>query len=408
MSKANHLYLVFNPMINKGGNYKTQAHEFYAELKRKGSNFNGDDAFLYWGKLKVNTDSEDEILKYKEVIANNEKNGEDTHLYISDYHHFWVAKVESVQRNINSPDHTIPFYDNKDVDVWFKITDMDLVSAEFEETLYYLSQLSVDNPYQSQKIDSIHPYLGGLKFPMVVEDNLNEKYFKNLFFEDSLRLSKQNPLIEKSLMLDHVSSHMKSFVLPPQVFSKLSHQVRTELLAVEMSLTGNSTGGENQHIEVLGSYLRILESVMNETIGKLASDYFGNCLFICHEGEKFCDHKTEDNSSIREFYGQASINAYVNLLTNVGSFGNLSLDNFKAEHSELIDYFQNNLVPFIRDEELVDLRSAFKTGQEVVVSKERVFFLRNKILGVGCVGVINNLFERVYASEKEYHIKIAG
>lgn len=395
-------------MINKGGNYKTQAHEFYAELKRNGCNSNGDDAFLYWGKLKVNSDSEEEILKYKEVIENNVEKGEDTHLYISDYHHFWVAKVESVHRNIHSPEHTIAFYDNKEVDVWFKITDMDLVSAEFEETLYYLSQLSVDNPYHPQKIDSIHPYLGGLKFPMVVEDNLEEKYFKNLFFEDSLRLSRENPLIEKNLMLDHISSHMKSFVLPPQVFSKLSHLVRTELLAVEMSLTGSSSGGEHQHNQVLGSYLRILESVMNETLGKVASEYFGNCLFINHDGETFYDHKTEDNVSIRDFNGQASINAFVNLLANVGSFGNLSLENFTNENRELIDYFQNSLAPFIRDEELIELRSAFKSGQEVKMTKERVFFLRNKILGVGCVGVINNLFEKIYDSEREYHIKVAG
>ena len=46
MNQAKHLYLVFNPMINKGCNYKTQAHEFYAELKRKGQNSFGDDAFL--------------------------------------------------------------------------------------------------------------------------------------------------------------------------------------------------------------------------------------------------------------------------------------------------------------------------------------------------------------------------
>lgn len=408
MNKTNHLYLVFNPMINKGGNYKTQAHEFYAELKRKGKNVGGDDAFLYWGKLKVNTDSEEEILKYKEVIANNEKNGEDTHLYISDYHHFWVAKLESVHRNISSPDHTLPFYDNKEVDIWFKITDMDLVSAEFEETHYYLSQLSVDNPYQSQKIDSIHPYLGGLKFPMVVEDNLGEKYFKNLFFEDAQRLTRENPLIEKSFMLDHVSSNMKSFVLPPQVFSKLSHLTRTELLAVEMNLTGSPAGGDQQHNKVLGSYLRILESVMNETLGKVASEYFGNCLFISHDGDKFCDHKTDENISIRDFNGQASISAFVNLLANVGSFGNLSLESFTNEYSELIDYFQNKLVPFIRDEELIELRAAFKTAQNVIVSKERVFFLRNQILGVGCVGVINNLFEKVYDSERDYKMKVAG
>lgn len=406
MTKAQHFYLVFNPMINEGGNYKTQAHEFYSELKRKGKNFDGNEAFLYWGKLKVNTDAEDEIMKYKEVVSQNSEGGFDTHLYISDYHHFWVAKVESVHRKIHNSENTLAFYDNKEVDIWFKITDMDLVSAEFEETHYYLSQLSVDNKYHPEKITSIHPYLGGLKFPMVVEDNLGEKYFKNLFIEDSLRLSRDNPLIEKNFMVDHVNSHMKSFVLPPQVFSKLSHQVRKELLAVEMSLAGS--GSKSGHTHVLDSYLRILESVMNETLGKVASEHYGSCLFISHDGDQFYDHKTDENTAIRDFSGQISIHAFVKLLSNVESFGNLTLEKITYEYEDLINYFQNNLVPFIEQEEIIELRKAFKEGKNVEASTERVFFLRNQILGVGCVGVINNLFGKIYDSKREHYLNKAG
>ena len=177
---------------------------------------------------------------------------------------------------------------------------------------------------------------------------------------------------------------------------------------MEMSLTSGVSESSQLHHKVLDSYLRILESVMNETLGKVAAEEFGNCLFINKDGNKFFDHKHEETVSIRDFEGQISIKAFVELLSDVGSFGNLSLDNLNREYSELVDYFQDELVPFIEKEEIIGLRAAFRAGQNVQVSRERVFSLRNQILGVGCVGVINNLFERVYDSKREHYLKHVG
>ncbi len=395
-------------MINQGGNYKTQAHEFYCELKRKSHHFSGNKPFLYWGKLKVNSDMDEDIKKYKEVIAKNNELGRDTHLYISDYHNFWVAKVESVHKEIHNPDHTIPFYDNKEVDTWFKISDMDLVSAEFEETLYYLSRLSIENEYHPEKIPSVHPYLGGLKFPMVVEDNLDEKYFRNIFTEDQLRLSRNNALIGDNTMASHVSESMKSFVLPPQVFSKLSHLVKKELLSVEMSLTHKSNIENSGASPILDSYLRILESVMHESFGKIATELYGDCLYVEKDGNAFRHNKSEGDVALKDFDGIISIEAFVNLLSNVNSFGNLSLDKLTQTYPTIVDYFKEELIPFIINEEIVGLRKAFKQQEPVHVSTERVFQLRNKILGVGCRGVINNLFQLLYDSERDQYLQKAS
>lgn len=408
MSKAQHFYLVFNPMINQGGNYKTQAHEFYCELKRKSQSLDGSHPFLYWGKLKVNSDSDEDIKKYEEVIARNNESGQDTHIYISDYHNFWVAKVESVHKKIHNPENTLAFYDNKEVDIWFKISDMDLVSAEFEETLYYLSRLSIENEYHTEKIPSVHPYLGGLKFPMIVEDNLNEKYFKNIFTEDRLRLTRENPLIQNNMVASHLNERMKSFVLPPQVFSKLSHLVKKELLSVEMSLTQKSGGENSESAHVLDSYLRILESVMHESLGKVATELYGDCLYVKQNGEAFSHHKSEGDIRLADFNGNISIEAFVDLLSETRSFGNLSLDKLFENYPKMIAYFKEELAPFIIDEEIVGLRKAFKYNEQVSVSTERVFFLRNKILGVGCKGIINNLFQLLYDSERDQYLQKAS
>ncbi|MDH5415497.1 MAG: hypothetical protein OEW87_15270, partial [Flavobacteriaceae bacterium] len=113
MYKPIHFYVVFNPMLNGEGVYATQAHEFYYQLKNKVNQRNPENNHMYWGKLQVNNGS---IINHldaaKEVMAENAEHGEDTHLYITDFHHFWVAKVESIQKEILNPELTLPFYDN--------------------------------------------------------------------------------------------------------------------------------------------------------------------------------------------------------------------------------------------------------------------------------------------------------
>ncbi len=70
-----------------------------------------------------------------------------------------------------------PFYDGKNVEIWFKISDMDLVSSEYVETGYYLENLYAKNDFCSQELDSINPYLSGLRYPLIVQDRLSERYF---------------------------------------------------------------------------------------------------------------------------------------------------------------------------------------------------------------------------------------
>ncbi len=104
-------YVVFNPLLNgENQSYKTQAHEFFHRLKNNLSMGDPNNSHLYWGKLKMS--SYDEDLRFENFQESHERNrsiGADTHLFISDFHHFWVAKVESVHKEVFDKENTLPF-----------------------------------------------------------------------------------------------------------------------------------------------------------------------------------------------------------------------------------------------------------------------------------------------------------
>lgn len=394
MQKPIHLYIVFNPMLNNEGVYQSQAHEFYFQLKNKASQGEPQSSFMYWGKLNVNEEKakSKNIEEYSSIIKNNKNVGEDTHLFITDYHHFWVAKVESVHNEVYNKDHTLAFYDDKDVGVWFKVTDMDLLSAEFEETSFYLNQLFVDNEFEQKKFDSINPYIGGVRFPLKVQDKSMERYFGNVFSEDGLRVTRNNALIENPKASDEIKFQVNSFVIPPHVFSKLPNIVKNEILSVETVFSKREKDNPELFKNILTSYLKILESVMCHTMGPVLMAEYGDCLFISEDGKKFYDHKTENNITINKYKKTISMQAFTNLLSDVSSFGNLSLHSLEERNPKLVYYFVNTLCPMLNKLELVEKREALQhPGNNLIISKHEAIDVRNEILGVGCSGVINNL-----------------
>lgn len=395
-------------MINSTGNYKTQAHEFYSILKSQLQSMNGEQPCLYWGKLKVNQPLSHEFKEYQGIIEENQKNGQETHLFISDYHHYWVAKVESVHKDLVSRERTIPFYDNKEVDIWFKISDMDLISGEFEETNYYLSQLCVNNNFHQEYIPSLNPYIGGLSFPMIVEDQLQSKYFHNELDSYSLRIKKDNPLITKNLICDQVQNQMKSFVLSPMVYLNLSHHTKNDLLSLEMRLAQSNLLNKEECKFLYGSYLKILESVMNETLGFVLKNEFGRHIFIDSSGHNISDKYQEGYTPVSEYRGAMKLAAFMELAENVVAYNGISLELLNERYSQLRKYFDQELVPFMTGLELVQKQKLILSQSEFEVHKSDIFKLRNSVLGVGCTGIINNLITLFLESDQAHYLKKAS
>ncbi len=399
MSKPMHFYVVFNPLLNdKNSLYSTQAHEFYYQLKQRVKHT--DKPFLYWGKLKVNEQDTQELSTYTQIIDTNLNQGDHSFLYITDYHHFWVAKIESVQKQINDLDDTLPFYEGKEVSTWFKVTDMDLISAEFHETGHYINQLFVDNKYEDMKIDHLSPYVGGLHFPLIVQDHNVESYFSSSFGQVGPRVLLENELIKNPQLVDEVKYQVNSFVLPPHVYSKLNYATKTHIINIETKISKQKKVDNYLSFQIFKTYAEVLESVLGDFLGTELKKEFGLCLYVNETGEELYDHHIEGSFKLMDFKGELSLAAIASFMNSNQKFGNLTFENIHESQHAILAYYKNKLHPFIEKYEVIARLNSIKTNPdyEFVIHQSEAFEFRNYILGVGSKGVINQLYRYIFES----------
>lgn len=396
MQKTNHIYLVFNPFLNENSVYQSQAHEFYYALKQKVADADFKEAFMYWGKLQVSSSSflsQDDSAYIKDLnnmIAENAAIGESTNLYITDYHHFWVGKIESVHQEIFSKDHILPFYDNKDVSVWFKIVDFDLVSSEFEETILYLQQLHCDpeSKYVKNELAAITPYISGVQFPLIVQDRNLENYFSNNM---SLRISKENALIENPKLMGEAYKQVKSFVLTPQTYRKMSHKIRHELLSAESHLIDHKGDSKDIYRSVLASYLKIFEYTLDESLGRILRSEFGNVLYINSDGAGVHEFSHLDSILINQFSGVIKAEVFFDIFFKAKQFGNISFSEVKHKYPLFFKYFEESLIPFIEKYEILSKKKSLALNNDMYINKQEIMAIRNEILGIGTLGILNSI-----------------
>lgn len=370
-------------MLNEQSLFPTQAHEFYFELKKRYQENQGHNNFLHWGKVSV-TEAEEKIESFKEAMDLNKANGLDTHLYLSDYHHFWVAKVSEVKTELVDSSQTLPFYKNKQVSIWFKIEDFDLLSAEFSETTHYLSCLFMNNKFNEEKIESLNPYIGGLHFPLIVQDHTDEAYFKS-----GLRVLRSNMLIESPSVQAKLREQVTSFVLPPHIFKQLSFEGQQAILMSEQ-LLGDVRFSPEVREKVFFNYVSVMEESLNLVLGDILRETFSESLWISKSGNKFSEEPESDFIAIGKFDSTIKLEGYVHLLEIHKAFGNLSMTVVETEYTEAVKYFLNELKPFLDSHEIL-AKVAMDNDQSVHLTAAQVFELRNFVLGVGCLGLVNTL-----------------
>ncbi|MBC75460.1 MAG: hypothetical protein CME64_05530 [Halobacteriovoraceae bacterium] len=375
-------YVVFNPLLNgENQNYKTQAHEFFHKLKHNLKTGDPGRSHFYWGKLKMSKHESDlEFEKFKKAQEFNQSLGYHTHLFISDFHHFWVAKVESVHQEVYDKENTLPFYDGKEVEIWFKITDMDLVSSEYVETGYYLEQLYAKNEFMNLDIDSINPYLSGLRYPLIVQDRLNEQYFTHSEVDQRPRALGGNPLIESPKESGRVASNVQTYVLPPAIYGKLSERLKKKLISIEMEIYKNDNSKHDLHEKIVGNYEEILESVLNTTFVKYLKEEVSEDIYVDAQGKIVSEAKFGARP-LKNYEGNLSLNEIYGLLESPEKVKSCNLDLafqrkaafFKFCRTELLELTQN------------------KFDSSGPINQKEAMMVRNIILGVGCKGVINSL-----------------
>lgn len=394
--KPYHYYLAFNPLFNEDHKWKTQAHEFYHHLKEKKSH--NTNAHMYWGKIQISEFSEPlHVDHLEQVLKENSELQMDTHLFITDYQHLWVAKVSEVLREIPDKENTLDFYQNKKVEIWFKITDFDLVSNTANATLQYLNQIHVDNEYYPHKIKEMTPFTSGIRFPMIVQDKCLERYF-----DKSLRIQQENPLIGTDGEAMKLNELIQSFVIPEENFKRIPAPIRNQILQAEILIVEAQASSKKDRIKLeqaILTYLKCLEVLLNETFVAYLKREEGHRIWINKEDNtvKFMRTVIDKDKSrlirLRDSKDVFNLSQIKMLLDTPSFFSHTSLDYVFRGKQSFWEYCRLELRATLKNESLIELRNILNTEKDVKAHDRELLLIRNILLGVGGRGVFNNVIE---------------
>jgi hypothetical protein len=405
--KPCHFYISFNPLFNKHSSFKTQAHEFYYSLKSKIEK--NPAAFMYWGKLRMSEYSEDlKLDHFEEVLKNNQENGADTILFVSDYHHLWAGRVAQVSASAPALEETLPFYQDKKVEVWFKITDFDLISNDAQNTTNLLAQLSVDNKFYSYKIKEMGQHSTGIRFPMIVQDGSNEKYFHLFDGKDSShRIKLHNILVEapgESMRLNNI---IQTYVIPEENFKRLPELVRSQIIYAEILLLEATAGGKKDRTKLeqaIFTYLKCLELLLNYTFIDHLKQEEGHRLFVTKDQPvKFLrsplDRDKKNLLRLRDLSEVIELSQIKMLIDAPTFFNTTSLDYVFKNRKRFWEYCRIELRSTLKNESLIEIRNTLAKGESIDLYDQELILVRNILLGVGGLGVFNGIIQSYYSEE---------
>lgn len=387
-------YVVFNPLLNGNNeNYQTQAHEFFQRLKENLLSGMPENGHFYWGKIKVNNDEKAlQFDNYKAAVEANQNAGLPTHLYISDFHHFWVCKVESVHKEIFDKTNTLPFYDGKEVEIWFKVTDMDLISSEYVETGYYLEQLYVDNQFDPHNVDSINPYISGLRYPLIVQNKLNEFYFMDYHKLGKARALSNNPLIQNPSEFGKIAHTVQAYVLPPAIYGKLSEQIKKRLIKIELDISSREKENHDIFYRVKKEYIKLLEGMLNETFVKFLKYEAPEKIGFELQGDEQFFTRDLSHQKIKEAKYSFSLQEICKIINDPVFVQSANLDMIFSDKLKFWKYLRSELMEIVQTHDLLNEPSENPGAKEAML-------LRNIVLGVGCKGIINSLICLYYEED---------
>ncbi len=403
-----HFYLTFNPFLNQElePGY-TQAHQFLNYLKDR-PGIKGKAPYAYWGKMIAKDRSPKiDIEKLNEVVISNKEIGHSTHLYISDFHFLWVAKVTEVKSSINKDFKTLEFYKDKNVECWFKIEDFALLEYTQEGTCEHLSHLYMDNQYSEMKIDGLSPYTSGIKYPAFVQDIGEEEHFDQL--ETGIRLMDSIKKVANETLLERVLYNLQHYLFPAGLYSKISHAARLEIEAAELDML------EHRHHNIKRnafSYLKALELILNDLIiGHLKRKGEGENLWVSTATmppKLYLFDEKDDLIPISKFHKTYSIGQLFFLVERCQRQGHFSFKKAFAGKKTFLNFLLKDVIPFVRKSQLIEIRGVFAHQDSSQVSQEDANAVRNMIMGIGGQGLIAKLYMEFYKEEFENLHKVMG
>lgn len=402
--KPYHFYLAFNPLFNDDRTWKTQAHEFHNCLKEK--KLKDPNGHMYWGKLQISEYSETlNMTNYEQVVSENHDLQMDSHLFITDYQHMWVGKVVEVMKEIPDPENTLAFYKDKKVEIWFKISDFDLLSNNSAETSAILNQIHVDNEYYSYKIKEMTPFTSGIRFPMIVQDKTQERFFQSAIATSKPRVLNDNPLFGSEGESMKLNNLIHSFVIPEETFKRIPEHVRSQIVHAEILLLEAQASGKKDRPKLeqaILTYLKCLEILLNETFVAYLKREEGHRIWITKDrsSPKFMRSALDkDKSSLTRLKDSTDVfnlSQIKMLLDTPSFFPHTSLDYVFRGKKSFWEYCRLELRSTLKNESLIELRNLLTTKGDLKAHDRELMLVRNILLGVGGKGVFNNIIESWY------------
>ncbi len=316
---------------------------------------------MWWGKIRKTDSLENlNIGNFQEVIEQNNKSGDETVLFISDFTHLWIAKVDAVSTDRPPRAETLPVYDDEEVEIWFKITDMDLLCWESSTTKLKIAELGIKNHfYPGTDVKVLSPSTGAIRFPLIVEDRSTEHYF--LKYKNKKRLTIDNPAIPKA-MAGRENREKVTYTIPLKNFKKLPSLLQKQIMWAEGVFAQDMN-------KTATSYLRILESMLNVTLmNEIHARVKGHGEYI-PLGEMY------DILNYTKYHG-----------TNIDELLKNSV------HEKFWEFCKNDLRNFLHMPVNGKKLCMAVPGEQM--KTEAALFVRNSMLGVGCKGIINEIIER--------------
>lgn len=409
--KPYHFYVAFNPLFNEEKNWKTQAHEFHHRLKELKKSDPG--SHLFWGKLKLSDYSEElHVEHFDKVIQMNSESGEVTHLYITDYQHLWIARVSKAVSQLPEDGQTLEFYHDKNVELWFQIDDMDILSNKAGDTMNILANFYVESEFYTYKIKELTPFTSGIRFPMIIQERSGTVHFH----ENDLRVLQENELLGPQTQQVHLNQVIQSFVIPEETFKRIPEYIRNQIVHAEILVLEAQAGGRKDRAKLeqaILTYLRCLEMLLNETIIGTIKREEGYRIYVSKSSgsPKFMRSAFDkDKTSLvrlkdcQEFFNLSQIKM---LLDTPAFFSHTTLDYVFRNKKKFWEYCRLELRSTLKNESLVDLRNHLTCDGDVKAHDRELLLVRNILLGVGGRGVFNDIIE-AYFEINPPKIKVAS
>ncbi len=404
-----HLYLTFNPYLNDHDEpHYTQAHEFYEVLLNE-VKAQGKEGYLWWGKIIAqDRDSKLKMKTFEKILEHNQKLNASTHLYITDYNHLWVGKVSEISLEKPAKCQTLPFYEGKKVEAWFKITDFTLLEHNPESVAKKLSEFYIDNPFSELKIDEISPFTTGLSFPLFIQDLAEEAYFDEIDESEQSHLILQNHPAINNMVAMQVLKYIHAYALPEKLYSKLPHAARTEIEIAEIDILENR---HHNNKRIAFAYIKAFEIIMNDLIiHHIKREGFGNEFYVNPKvmpPKLYFEPLEEGLVTLNQFQKNYSINQLVYFLQK-GMERNFCMKKAFSAQKPFVDFVCNDLSTVLRSNKILEIRGILAHGESENVSAHDAMAIRNLMLGIGCRGLIHKVYQTFYHKEFSDFSKVLG